>query len=320
MEPSRSADNLVSELDALFPNDISWLIASYDDELKEICQQCKCLLMKREGFQCDECEFYFHTWCAGSWLVPLSPQFPERTYCAVCYPTFERCVKCDTPIRTQDLKMSCKVCKSATHVACCCQRPGNGCCDEPYCIEIYWQNPRECSDCSADVSTFTSEDELDFLTEPRTHCPDCEEKHELATEARRKLLCDKLTQMGIRLWWGYVDTYVDSYAEFVNDGKGDLYDVARSVCEYHFTNNFCQVVSCFRELEEKQYLPRGLSAHSAAIEFWKPLMPENNTDWPWLQGLTPEQFQSTDHYQKHMQSLGRHLWLLETSVVRSNWK
>ncbi len=106
--PSRTANELVSEITVFLPSDLAWLVADFDAELKERCGLCKKLFGTRKVDTCNECKQDFHMTC----LIQR-----DHSYCPDCLKDLDECVKCKNPVTSEELEI-CFECERKYHTNC----------------------------------------------------------------------------------------------------------------------------------------------------------------------------------------------------------
>jgi len=157
--PKRPREPTIHEflaaLDPYLPKVLSWLVASYDSDLKERCPTCTELWGDRKLRACFMCRQQFHVQCLTQ---------------AICGPCTPACHECEWPIILQDL-ITCDECNKNYHYQCF----GDSEAIFPNCHSCESEETCECDICEREVS----DTNICFICD-RATCQDCscEEFHQ----------------------------------------------------------------------------------------------------------------------------------------------
>ncbi len=138
-------NEFLSELDPYLPKVLSWLVASYDSDLKERCPTCTELWGGKKLRACFMCCEQFHTTCLTQ---------------SICGPCTPYCTECEMPIILQDLG-TCDGCNKNYHYQCF----GDG---DALCHSCELEDACECDICEREVA----ETKICFVCDQAT-CQDC---------------------------------------------------------------------------------------------------------------------------------------------------
>jgi len=310
----RTAADLVERLNDFLPLDISWLVASYDADVEERCGSCNELFGKRAIDFCMECQEDFHT------TTCLTRDEINQHFCGDCLKCLETCVYCNGTIISSDSHTTCNICDEPYHRECgendvvVWQRY-----QEEICHDCFWKDPIECSRCEEDISKYMEEKAVcpkceevvcDNCTSSRGLCRDCDAIREEERKARSVFLTESLAALEVE-----VRSDSKIFRKFVEKNKPTIEEATQRICQGKFFHEFCdwdRVYVHFAALNDETleagYFPDSMP-HEEANLFFAKLLPRSENDWPWLKGITPEQFRASEAYQKTLDSLKDHTFV-----------
>ena len=287
---------------AKLPTDLGLKIVNFADNYSKRCKYCNFVCNNGQAlYECDECEELFHEQCMPDLAIL------DNTYylCASCVEDPTICETCKT-YALIDCRFSCAECSRIYHRDCCYEKYDASTTHEiieicDICVNEFKQ---VCADCKKDVSDYYIEEcnDCDNVVcdncRKRGLCQACykilkDEKNERRDELEKALL-----DMGLEL---RLDSKMCS--KYIDESEDNsLEEVVQLMCGAKLFHEYCEWDKFYEKEQEKydETLNAGYFPDSPVWEEVECLLSScvpKDGKWPWLHGISVEEFRKSDKYQ-----------------------
>lgn len=284
------------------PMDLGLKIVNFADNYSKRCNYCN--LVCRNGqalYECDECEELFHQQC-----MPDLPVLDNGyKLCASCIQKPIVCNTCEKYASDED-RFYCADCSGVYHRDCCPDRYDASTTHEiieicDICVSEFKQ---ACADCKKDVSNYYMKECKDCDNvicrncRKRGLCEACYKILEDEKSERRDELKQALVEIGLKLRPDskMCSKYIDGSEE------NSLEELVQMMCRARLFHEYCEWNKFYNKEQEKydETLNAGYFPDSPVWEEVECLLSScvpKDGKWPWLHGVSVEQFRKSDKYQ-----------------------